>query len=82
MKGRIDPELATFIAKAALGKWQRVETQQAHLLARVKHVEGGLPSADVLRPQLIVDWTFADRQQAVERVLQRTVDRYRIEQRP
>ncbi|MEO6600655.1 MAG: peptidylprolyl isomerase [Polyangiaceae bacterium] len=82
MKGRIEPELAAILPQMALGKWQRVETPQSFLLSRVAHVDGGLPSAEVLRPQLIVDWTFADRQQAIERVLQRTVDLYRVELRP
>ena len=82
MLARIAPELAALIPRLAIGKWRRIETPQALLLARVTHVEGGLPSAEVLRPQLIVDWTFADRQRAVERVLQRTVARYRVEQGP
>jgi hypothetical protein len=79
---RLEPELAALIPRLALVKWQRLETQKAFLLARLIRVEGGLPSPEVLRPQLIVDWTFDHRQQAVARVLQRTVDRYRIEQSP
>ena len=82
LKARLEPELAALIPTLPLGKWQRSETQKELLLVRVIHVEGGLPSEDVLRPQLIVDWTFDERQKAVERSLQRTVDRYRIEQRP
>ncbi|MES1174229.1 MAG: peptidylprolyl isomerase [Myxococcales bacterium] len=79
---RLEPELAARIPTLELGKWQPLETATALLLVRVLHSEGGLPSPELLRPQLIVDWTFDDQQRAVERVLQRTVDRYRVEQRP
>lgn len=79
---RLDPELAALIPTLPLGTWQRVETQRSLLLARVLHVEGGLPSLEVLRPQLIVDWSFDERQRAIERVLQRTIDRYRSEAQP
>jgi hypothetical protein len=82
LKARLEPEVAAAIATLPLGKWHRLETQTSLLLARMIQVSGGLPSADVLRPQLIVDWSFDERQQAIERVLQRTVDRYRVEQRP
>jgi hypothetical protein len=82
MNGRIELELAERIPSMPLGPWQRFESKQSLILARVNHVEGGLPSLEELRPHLIADWSFATRQQAAERILQRTVDRYRIEQRP
>jgi PPIC-type PPIASE domain len=82
MKDRIPPELAERIPSLPLGQWQRLETKQSLLLARVNHVEGGLPSPEELRARLIADWSFATRQDAAERILQHTVDRYRIEPRP
>jgi hypothetical protein len=81
MQGRIAPELAQRIPSLAPGAWQVVETEQALLLARVKQVSGGLPSLETLRPRLVADASFAARQAAVERVLQRTVDRYHVEER-
>lgn len=82
LKARLEPEVAGAIPALVIGKWQRLESTAKLSLVRVSHVEGGLPSAEVLRPQLVVDWAFDERQRAVERVLQRTVDRYRFEQRP
>jgi hypothetical protein len=82
MNGRIEPELVARIPTLALGQWQRVETKQSLFLARVIHVEGGLPSRAELRPHLVADWTCSTRQEAVDRILQSTVDRYRFEQRP
>jgi hypothetical protein len=82
MKDRIDSELAERIPSLALGQWQRIEGRQSLWLARVKHVEGGLPSFAELRPRLLADWSFADQQEAIERIVQHTVERYRFEQRP
>ena len=82
MQGRIAPELAARIPLLALGQWQRVETEQDLLLVQVKHIAGGLPDLDTLRPLLIADWSLATRQADTERVLQRTLARYRIEKRP
>jgi hypothetical protein len=82
MKGRIEPELAARIPGLPLGQWQRVDTSQNLLLARVKQVEGGLPSLEELRPRLVADWSFAVREEGVERILQRTIERYHVEERP
>jgi hypothetical protein len=82
MKERIEPELAERIPTLPENQWQRIETQRNLLLARVSHVEGGLPSLEELRPRLVADWTFATQREATERILQQTVDRYLIEQRP
>jgi hypothetical protein len=82
MKDRIEPALAARIPSLPEGQWQRVEGQTSLLLARVNHVAGGLPGAEELRAQLIADWSFARQQEAAERILQQTADRYRIERRP
>jgi peptidyl-prolyl cis-trans isomerase C len=82
MRGRIAPALAARIPSLPPGQWQAVEADQTLLLARVKRIEGGLPSAAALRPTLIADWSAGTRQEAVERILQETVNRYRVEQRP
>jgi peptidyl-prolyl cis-trans isomerase C len=82
MKGRIAPELIELIPSLPVSQWQEVDTPQELLLARVKRVDGGLPGLDVLRPRLVADWTSATQQEAVDRILQNTLDRYRIEERP
>jgi hypothetical protein len=74
LKERLEPELAERIPSLPLGQWQQLETKQSFFLA--------LPSPEELRPHLVADWSFATREEAAERILQRTVDRYRIEQRP
>lgn len=81
MQGRLAPELIERLPSFPLGQWQAVDAERDLLLARVKRVDGGLPSLDELRPRLIADWKQATQQEAVERILQRSVDRYRIEER-
>jgi hypothetical protein len=82
MKGRLAPELVERLPTLAPRQWQRVDTAQELLLARVERIDGGLPSFDVLRPRLAADWSQATQQEAIERVLQRSVDEYRVEERP
>ena len=82
MQGRVAPELIERLPRFPLAEWQRVDAAHELLLARVKRIDGGLPSVDELRPRLIADWAQATEREAVERVLQRSVDRYRIEVRP
>jgi peptidyl-prolyl cis-trans isomerase C len=82
MKGRIAPELIERIPSLPVSQWIGVDTADELLLARVKRVDGGLPGIDVLRPRLVADWTSATQQEAVDRILQNTLDRYRIEERP
>ncbi|MFZ5890505.1 MAG: peptidyl-prolyl cis-trans isomerase [Myxococcota bacterium] len=82
LKQRIEPELAERITALAAGPWQRVETAENLALARVKGVEGGLPKLDEIRARVVADWSFAARKDAIERVVQRTVDLYRVEERP
>jgi hypothetical protein len=82
MQGRIPPQLAARLPGLPPGQWQKIDTDSASLLARVKRISGGLPNPDVLRPRLVADWTEAARRDAVERLLQQTVDRYSVENRP
>jgi len=82
MQGRLAPELIDRLPSFPINQWQRVDTEHDLLLARVKRIDGGLPSIDALRPRLVADWSQATEQEAVERVLQRSVERYRIEERP
>jgi hypothetical protein len=82
MKARLAPELIERLPNFPLGQWQRVDTEHELLLARVKSIDGGLPSFELLRPRLLADWSEAAQRDDVERILQRSVDRYRIEERP
>lgn len=80
MQGRLAPELIQRLPSFPLGQWQAVDADRDLLLARVKRVDGGLPGFDELRPRLHADWSQAAQQEAVERILQRSVDRYRFEE--
>ncbi len=79
MNDRIEPELAERLPSLPLGAWQRLESAQHLILARVLHVTGGLPPLAELRAQLLVDWSFADKQRATDLILQRIIDRYQFE---
>jgi hypothetical protein len=82
LQGRLPPELGARLPSLPLGQWQSIEASEELLLARVKAVGGGLPSLDELRPRLIADWSSATQQEAVDRFLQDTLDRYTVEERP
>ena len=82
LKARVEPELAARIPQLAPGAWQRIETPKSLVLARVKSVDAGLPTREKLGPQLVADWKRATQDEAVDRILQRTIDRYRIEEAP
>jgi hypothetical protein len=83
MQGRVDPELAARMpALPPGGAWQRVDTQQSLFLARVKAADGGAPTREKLGAQLIADWKRGTEKEAVDRILQRTIDRYRFEEQP
>jgi len=82
MQGRVEPELAARIPTLEPSAWQRVDTSQNLVLARVKGVDSGAPTREKLGAQLVVDWKRAMEKEAVDRVLQRTIDRYRIEEQP
>ena len=62
--------------------WAPAETQDSLLLVRLNRIEGGLPTWDVLRPQVRIEWDSTARKQAVERMTRELMQRYRIEERP
>jgi hypothetical protein len=82
MKGRLEPELIERIPALAPSAWQRMEIPQSFVLVRVKAVGGGVPTRQELGAQLVADWKRATLQEAVDRILQRTIDRYRFEEQP
>jgi hypothetical protein len=81
LKERVEPELAAGIPKLAPGAWQRLETPKSLVLARVKRVDGGVPTREKLGPRLVTDWKRATHEEAVDRVLAPTIARYRFEER-
>ena len=82
LEQRFGPGLAARIAGLPVGRWQRLESEEALLLVRLNAVEGGLPSADELHRRLVADWLFAEQKRAVDEAVQTIVDRYRFEERP
>ena len=66
----------------AIGQWRRLESEDSLLLVRLNAIGGGLPAADELHQRLAADWSFAERQRAVDEAVQAIVDRYRFEGRP
>jgi hypothetical protein len=78
---RVGAPLAARIVGLPVGQWRRLESDEALLLARVNAVEGGLPSAEVLRQRLVADWQIAQQRRAVDEAVQAIVDRYRFEER-
>lgn len=80
---RVDPALAARIPQLpAGGAWQRVETAQALYLARLKALGGGVPTRQQLGERLVEDWKRDTERQAVDRLLQKTLSRYRFEVEP
>ena len=83
LKARVEPELAERIPNLAPSGWQHIETRKSFVLARVKSVDTGAPTRAQLGAQLIADWKRATEQEAVDRLLQRTViDKYHFEEHP
>lgn len=78
-RDKLGASVSERLAGLTLARWQPAESASDLLLVRVNEVEGGLPSADELRPRLIVDLTNAERQRSVERAVQAVVARYRFE---
>lgn len=76
------PALSDSICRLPIGQWQPLENQESLLLLRLNKVEGGLPPWDVLRPRLTSDWESLMKQQAVDRLVQDVLGRYRFEERP
>jgi hypothetical protein len=68
------------LASLPLARWQPVESASDLLLVRINQVEGGVPSADELRPRLIADLANAERQRSVEGAVEAVVRRYRFEE--
>jgi hypothetical protein len=79
---RVEPELAERIPRLEPGAWQRIETAKSFVLARVKGVDAGTPTREKLGGQLVADWKRVTQQEAVDRVLQPTIERYRFEEKP
>src|SRR5262249_21972952 len=81
MQGRVEPELVARLPSLPLMAWQSLDTKESFLLARVKHLGGGMPALEQVRGRVTEDYKRAKRTQAVDRILQRTIDRYRFEER-
>jgi hypothetical protein len=47
----------------------------------VKSVDAGAPTREKLGGQLVADWKRATQQEAVDRLLQPTIDRYHFEEK-
>jgi hypothetical protein len=62
--------------------WTPIEDESNLLLVRLNRIDGGLSSFEVLRPRLQSDWESAARKQAVERMTEAVVKRYRFEDKP
>ncbi len=83
LRARVDAELAARIPGLAPPAWQRIETRQSFVLARVKSVDPGVPTREKLGAELVADWKRATEKEAVDRFLQRTViDKYRFQEKP
>lgn len=83
MQGRVDAELVARMPELPPGgAWQRVDTRQGLFLARMKGVDSGAPTREKLGAQLIADWKRGTEKEAVDRILKRTIDRYRFEEQP
>ena len=83
LKDRIDPALAARIVQLPPGgPWQRVETSQGFYLARLKAMAGGVPTRQQLGERLIEDWQRSTVQEATDRILQKTLDRYHFQVEP
>jgi hypothetical protein len=78
---RLGPELSELIRSLPPGAWRRTELPGKLLLVRVVTVEGGVSSLNDVRERVIADYKFAQRQLAIDRALQKIVDRYRFEER-
>jgi hypothetical protein len=77
---RLGPELAARIQSLPVGQWQRLESADSLLLARVVGVEGGLLPPEELHRRLVADWLFTERQRAVTEAEAAIVARYRFEE--
>jgi hypothetical protein len=81
IEAELGKEVAAGIAALTIGSWRRLENARSLLLARMIHIEGGLPAPEELRARLIVDFQQATQRQAVDRAVGAIVDQYRFEER-
>lgn len=79
---RLGPALAIAITHLSPGPWTPLEEGDAYLLVRLTGVTGGLPPAEELRTRLVADWTYDERQGAVDAAVDAVVRRYRFEETP
>jgi len=79
---RLGPELAAAVTHLAPGAWTPFEDRDALLLVRLIRVAGGLPPEEELRVRLVADWTYDERQRAVDAAVAAIVHRYRFEDAP
>lgn len=79
---RLGPALAAAITHLLPGPWTPLEESDAYLLVRLTGVTGGLPPAEELHARLVADWTYDERQRAVDAAVDAIVRRYRFEETP
>jgi len=83
LQARVDATLAARLLQMPPGgPWQRVETAQTFYLARLKAMGGGVPTRQQLGDRLVEDWQRDIQQQGTDRILQKTLRRYRFQVEP
>jgi hypothetical protein len=82
LREKLGPALGEAIVALGPGTWQPLDGEKDLLLVRVVAIHGGMPSRDEVRPRLVEDWRAEQRKQAVDRLVQDVVARYRFEERP
>lgn len=78
LEARLPSTLARGMLKLTPREWTRLDDAETSWLVRLQGISGGLPSKQELRPQLVADWSLAQKEAAVERIVQRTVDLYEV----
>ncbi|HEY8943901.1 MAG TPA: hypothetical protein VIM73_06560 [Polyangiaceae bacterium] len=79
---RFGAALAERIPQLSLGQWARSKREQDWLLVRVNRVQGGLPSTEELHDRLVVDWSRAMEEKALERAVEELASRYHFVEQP
>jgi len=83
LQARVDATLAARLLQMPPGgPWQRVETPETIYLARLKAMGGGVPTRQQLGERLVEDWQRDVQQQGTDRILQKTLARYRFQVEP
>lgn len=80
MNGRLPVELRNAILQLPVGPWQRVVGEVDTWLVRVKKQSGGSPKKEAIRPLLVADWAAHHKKQEIDRILDLTAVRYRIDE--